>query len=248
MLKRLHHQRIARILEKFDADKLEQAGCFFGGGTAIVLLAGEYRESVDIDFLCASAEGYRMLREAVFNGSLDGLAKEPIRQARELRKDRDKIFTMIDDGSGERPIRLEIVREARIDIEGERIDGLPVAVLTRTDLYAEKLLANADRWDDASVLYRDAIDLAMMIDQWGPIPDAAIAKAQAAYGAAALGSLAKVTAFLSINPCNLDNSIGAMGMDTGLSLRIMDLLQGEVMRITGQQRPTFDNRDDAPSP
>jgi hypothetical protein len=109
-----------------------------------VLLAGEYRESVDIDFLCASAEGYRMLREAVFNGTLDALTKEPIRQARELRKDRDKIFAMIDDGSGERSIRLEIVREARINIEGERIDGLPVAVLKRTDLFAEKILANAD--------------------------------------------------------------------------------------------------------
>lgn len=32
----------------------------------------------------------------------DALTKEPIRQARGLRKDRDKIFTMLDDGSGER--------------------------------------------------------------------------------------------------------------------------------------------------
>lgn len=62
MFKRPHHQNIVRFLEKLDADLLEQAGCYFGGGTAIVLSANEYRESVDIDFLCASADGYRQIR------------------------------------------------------------------------------------------------------------------------------------------------------------------------------------------
>ncbi|MEH0072719.1 nucleotidyl transferase AbiEii/AbiGii toxin family protein [Pannonibacter sp. Pt2-lr] len=47
----------------------------FGGGTAIVLQLDEYRESVDIDFLCASQEGYRLIRQAVFGAGLAGLIR-----------------------------------------------------------------------------------------------------------------------------------------------------------------------------
>lgn len=51
MFKRPHHQRIAKVLEALDAAVLAGYGVFFGGGTAIALRYGEYRESVDIDFL-----------------------------------------------------------------------------------------------------------------------------------------------------------------------------------------------------
>lgn len=149
MYKRPHHQRIFRVLEKMDADVLQRADCYFGGGTAIALMADEYRESVDIDFLCASADGYRLLRELVADNTLNSLMREPVRLARDLRKDRDKIYTAIDDGSGQPPIKLEIVREARIALDGERVIGIPVPVLSRSDLYAEKILANADRWPDS---------------------------------------------------------------------------------------------------
>jgi hypothetical protein len=54
MFERPHHQRIATLLQAFDADLLLQANCYFAGGTAIVLSLGEYRESLDVDFLCAS--------------------------------------------------------------------------------------------------------------------------------------------------------------------------------------------------
>ena len=63
-----HHQRIAQLLRGLDGVFLEKAHCYFGGGTAIALALGEYRESVDIDFLCASTDGYRVLRAAVFDG------------------------------------------------------------------------------------------------------------------------------------------------------------------------------------
>jgi len=231
MFNRPHHQNIVRFLEKLDGDLLERAGCFFGGGTAIVLLTNEYRESVDVDFLCASAEGYRQIRELVSDNNLNKLAKEPIQLAREVRKDRDKIYTVIDAGPGERPIKFEIVREARISLEGQRVLGLPVAMVARDDLYAEKILANADRWPDASVLYRDAIDLAMMIDQWGPIPQTALEKTKAAYGNDALGSLRKVTDFLAANPSALDKALLSMAMDEHLSARITAVLESELHRI-----------------
>ncbi|MEO9632426.1 MAG: nucleotidyl transferase AbiEii/AbiGii toxin family protein [Sulfitobacter sp.] len=63
MFQRKHHNDILNALRCLDGDLLLDAECYFGGGTAIVLNLGEYRESVDIDFLCASKEGYRKLRK-----------------------------------------------------------------------------------------------------------------------------------------------------------------------------------------
>ena len=62
MFKRVRHQVIHKLLQAFNREILQEAECFFGGGTAIVLLLNEYRESVDIDFLCSSRAGFRLLR------------------------------------------------------------------------------------------------------------------------------------------------------------------------------------------
>lgn len=62
MFERAHHRRIAAVLTALDGDRLRALSCLFGGGTAIALRCGEYRESVDIDFLVADADGYRELR------------------------------------------------------------------------------------------------------------------------------------------------------------------------------------------
>ena len=50
MFERPHHRRIARILAALNGDLLREANCLFGGGTAMALRFGEYRESVDMDF------------------------------------------------------------------------------------------------------------------------------------------------------------------------------------------------------
>ncbi|MGZ5132535.1 MAG: nucleotidyl transferase AbiEii/AbiGii toxin family protein, partial [Caldimonas sp.] len=44
---REHHRRIAAILQALDAELLAASHCLFGGGTAMALRYGEYRESVD---------------------------------------------------------------------------------------------------------------------------------------------------------------------------------------------------------
>ena len=54
---------MARVLEALDPELLLGSSCLFGGGTAIALLHGEYRESIDLDFLVSSRAGYRSLRE-----------------------------------------------------------------------------------------------------------------------------------------------------------------------------------------
>ena len=54
---------IPAVRRPVDASPLRDHGCLFGGGTAIVLRHGEYRESVDVGFLVSDLGGYRRLRE-----------------------------------------------------------------------------------------------------------------------------------------------------------------------------------------
>lgn len=63
MFERPHHQRIALVLAALDGARLRSYGCLFGGGTCIALRFGEFRESVNIDFLVSDPAGYRELRQ-----------------------------------------------------------------------------------------------------------------------------------------------------------------------------------------
>jgi len=141
-------------------DFLKEAGCCFGGGTGAALMLHEYRESVDIDFLCASGPGYCRLRGTVTNRSLGELFRIPPALKREVRADRYGIRTILE--VDDTPIKFEVVLEARIPLRCERVPKLPVPVLDRASQIAEKLLANSDRGADRSVCSRDAIDLIMM--------------------------------------------------------------------------------------
>ncbi len=179
MFRRPHHQRIAKLLQAFDSDLLLKAECYFGGGTAIALALGEYRESVDIDFLCSSVDGYRMLRSLVTE-DLGPLLRYPVTHLRQVTSTQNKIFTFLEqDGTR---IKVELVREGNTSLQGQFDATLGVPVLSRTDLWAQKLMANADRALDKSTLNRDIIDLAMMLKHWGPLPRDAFDKAYQAYG------------------------------------------------------------------
>ncbi len=186
------HQQVHAILARLDSAFLARARCFFGGGTRIVLELGEYRESRDMDFLCSDRDGYRLLRESVFETSLGPILSSDLSLAREVRADQYGIRTFIEhDGI---KLKFEIVQEARIEIDGENIAGIPVACLTRRHCFAEKFLANADRGLDASTLSRDIVDLAFMIEGWSKQDaDAGMAMAKMAYGGSVLRSLATVT-------------------------------------------------------
>lgn len=161
-----HHRAVARLLSAFDAAFLARAGCYFGGGTQIALSLGEFRESRDIDFLCSSRAGFRLLRETVDERSLGALLKSPVDLAREVRTDRDGIRTFL--RAGEARIKLEIVFEARIEVSGGLDRALGVPVLDLACSVAEKFLANADRGLDESTGSRDMIDLAFLAAAHGP--------------------------------------------------------------------------------
>jgi hypothetical protein len=142
---RHHHRNVAAILESL-----------------IVLRRGEYRESVDIDFLVSDTDGYRGLRELLTGpDGLNSIARSDLHVVRDVRADQYGIRTAISAGGS--TVKFEIIHEGRISLElpapGDFVCG--VYTLSFTDMATSKLLANADRWADSSVHYRDVIDLAM---------------------------------------------------------------------------------------
>jgi hypothetical protein len=222
MFERPHHQKIAKLLRTMDGNLLAQAKCYFGGGTAIALKLGEYRESVDIDFLCSDKAGYRLLRNAITPPTLGAVLRSPVRHLRDVRTQRDKMSTFLE--VDDVPVRVEFVLEGRIDISGVLDPVLSVPVLHRDDMYAEKLLANADRALDRSQMSRDLIDLAMMIKTWGPIPATALEKAEGAYGRSIHDSFERGLALLRDDRYR-DECLKAMGMTPSLGSTIIATLQ-----------------------
>jgi hypothetical protein len=218
LFEREHHRNVALVLQALDPQVLAAHHCWFGGGTAMALRHGEYRESVDIDFLVADRSGYRDLRQmlggAVTLGPLvrPGLAVQVVR---ELRADQYGIRTQV--RSGTALIKFEIVLEARIEFDepGPEDQVCGIRTLAPVDLAAEKLLANADRWPDDGVFSRDVIDLAMQ-GASRAVLEAACAKAEAAYGASVRRSVAAAVEALRKRPHRLDECMRALSI-TGLS-------------------------------
>lgn len=217
MYSREHHQRIALVLEAMNAELLQEHQCFFGGGTAIALRYGEYRESVDIDFMVSDLTSYRTLRQMITGpAGLSSLWRSPSSAmplfSRGVRADQYGIRSVLEVmGSA---IKFEIVLEGRIEFEqpgqADTICGL--LALTDKDLAASKLLANSDRWADDGVFSRDVIDLAMM-DLPLKVLRSAVFKAEQAYGTAITRDLAKAIDYMRSRDGWLDRCIKAMAMD-----------------------------------
>jgi hypothetical protein len=212
---REHHQKIAHVLNSLNHEKLSNAHCYFGGGTAIALKYGEYRESVDIDFMVSDIHGYRQLRsDATDPGGLANIFStlSQIDTSQEVRADQYGIRSAVKVmGSS---IRFEIVLEGRITFDqpgdADKIHG--VQCLNVADLIASKLLANSDRWGDASVFSRDLIDLVMMkftTTEW----QSGFAKSTRAYGESIHRDLIKACdAFLN-KPVHVQGCLSRLKMN-----------------------------------
>lgn len=215
MFERPHHRQIARVLLALDGDLLREANCLFGGGTAMALRFGEYRESVDMDFLVSDLSSYRRLRqlltgEAGFAGLLRP-AGEHFRLAREVRADQYGIRTTL--LADDQPIKFEIVLEGRIEIEAatrkDQVCG--ISTLTPLDMASSKLLANSDRWSDDAVFSRDVIDLAMMSPSL-PLLRKAVLKTQGGYGESITRDLDRAIERLQNRPDWLERCMQLMAM------------------------------------
>jgi hypothetical protein len=218
---RQHHQRIAKVLTALNAELLKEHHCLFGGGTAIALSYGEYRESIDIDFLVSELSSYRDLRnlvrerngiEAIMKDGSDGTF-----QYSDIRSDQYGIRTKIYvDGQ---PVKFEIVLEGRIRLAqpGKSQNILGVATLTSLDMATSKLLANSDRGMDMGVHCRDVIDLAMM-NLSKPDLHKAVEKAETAYGKAILVDLSKVIDLIQERDGLLERCMEAMDVSVPRAL------------------------------
>jgi len=215
--RRPRHRTVAVALAAMNGPFLEKANCYFGGGTRIVLELGEYRESEDIDFLCSNRDGYRALRATITDRSLGAIMELPLPLAREVRADRYGIRTFLDVGGSK--LKVEIVHEGRVDVQGQVCAGIPVPCLDRVSCFSQKFLANSDRGDDDSTLGRDVIDLAFMIEGWGEDPARLGATiAQAAYGDVVQRALKTATKKLLENTAYLKRCIAALSITDSSTL------------------------------
>lgn len=198
-----HHRKIHEVLKKLNCDFLNSCECYFGGGTAISLILDEYRESVDIDFVCASDSGYKQLRESIFDFGFKQIGTD-VQLSRDVKSDHYGIRTAIlIDGI---PIKFEIIKESRLKkITPGCYVGIPVVCLSKSDMFTEKVLANTDRFKDKHVLSRDIIDLIAMEHAWGVIPEQSFVLAEHAYGKLARLSIDKAYDMISdsnyLNDC-----------------------------------------------
>ena len=238
MFNRPHHQRIAKVLESLDGDLLKQHNCLFAGGTAIALRYGEYRESVDIDFLVSDLASYRHLRNLVREQGLQSLMRSTDAgqlQASGIRSDqygiRTKVFVQ------GKPIKFEIVLEGRIALAKPRNKDsiLGVATLTTLDMAASKLLANSDRGLDMGMHCRDVIDLAMLNLSKTEFFEAAT-KSKAAYGEAILKDLTRVIDRLGEENCLLERCMKAMDISVPRALLWQNISKVKSLIVDGVPR------------
>ena len=223
MFERPHHQRIEQALKALDSNLLLKHRCLFGGGTAIALTHSEHRESVDIDFVCSAVDGYREIRGLVNAAGMGSLLTGAIAVLREPRIDQYGIRCVLQVAGT--PIKFEIIFEGRVQLA----DPLPedkvcgVWALAKQDKVATKLMANSDRWADASVMSRDIIDLAVLADADGTLDSVGLAKALHAYGPSVLEDLNKARAQLLERKGRLRECMKKLGMsmpERDLRLRI----------------------------
>lgn len=225
---RQEHRIIAQALRSMDHDFLMANKCWFGGGTAIVLKLNEYRRSLDVDFVCSDPDGYRELRSAAVARGIRAFFNEGVEALREFRIDQYGLRTAIQ--LLNQPIRFEIIREGRIQVAGEFDHELGVPTLVISDMFSEKLLANADRCQDRAVAYRDAFDLGMLINVYGDIPGEALAKATSAYGRDIEHKLLWVADRLRSED-ELREAAAVLQMETRQALLAIEALKKECIRL-----------------
>jgi len=220
--------------------------CYFGGGTAVVLTHGEYRLSLDVDFLCDDTDGYRELRSAVKESSAAALFGTETSTVRDFKADQYGIRGVVS-LSGQH-IKFEILREARIRLDGAISPDLGVPILSRESQFSEKLLANADRCLDRSVAYRDAIDLGYLIGKSSMIPAASIAAAERAYGKDILRSIRNVLERLSdLNEVTLAADTLRM-QSSEVQAAAFNLREASVASWPGADLPQIERPKDACGP
>ena len=122
MFSREHHKSVITVLNTLAPDYFQARQCYFGGGTLLALEFGEYRESVDIDFLISDTEAIRTLRadlrkddySVLFASTNPSIALNP----QQPRVTRDKVLFAAQ--PHDTRIKVEILFEGRITLDNPR--------------------------------------------------------------------------------------------------------------------------------
>lgn len=177
---RPHHNIIQKILDCFDEQFLKRNNILFGGGTRISLELDEYRESVDIDFLCSTTKSYRAVREQASNIGLGALIKKPVTFAKEIRLNRDAVRSVVNvDGYN---IKLEFVNCDGYNLTSTTDMPFNVPMIDHASCFLTKLLAHSDR--KYSPDRKDLFDLLQMTSRWGVPSENVWNKCKLIYGPA----------------------------------------------------------------
>ena len=223
MFERAAHVPVAALLNALDSRVLNECACAFGGGTRIALELGEFRESNAIDFLTSDAAGFAALRILLKDGGCGALFSQSAQLSfpREPKIDQyDVRFPVLVSGAS---TRVEFIREARIALDpAVAVPWSRAPCLGISDCFAEKLLANSDRWPDDSVLSRDLIDLAALTTRFGPIPREAWQKAEGAYRSAARADLRKASSRFISAEAHRARCFDGLAISTELQPGILD--------------------------
>ena len=103
----MRYNTIHKALLQFDKAFLLDNKVLFGGDTRIAMELDEFRESVDIDFVCPSIESYRAVRSAVSSFSFGNQVTGELELIREIRADLYSVRTVIK--VDDTPIKLEVI-------------------------------------------------------------------------------------------------------------------------------------------
>lgn len=221
-----HHQVIESALNNFNADFLCKNNILFGGGTRIALEISEYRESVDIDFLCPDVASYRAVREEVDNLSLGNIVNHQFNYIDEIRFDRYGVRAFVKH-EGTR-IKIEIVSFERYNLSIEKSGLFSVPAIDRESCFYTKLLANTDRCLNPP--YKDIFDILAMDYAWGGVSETSVKSACQLYGNSVLRCLIKSITDIQNNKSKYKQIAGNLKMKPEYIDRLIDIQPSELLQ------------------
>jgi len=215
---RKYHQVIAKLLTHFNGDYFAEHNILFGGGTRIALELAEYRESVDVDFLCMNTPSYRAVRTQATNIGLGDLLIKPLDFVREIKMDRYAVraFVNIDNIN----VKLEFVAldDYRLSKSDKSLFSLPC--IDQQSCFLTKLLAHSDR--QYAPDKKDLFDLLMMYQAWGLPTAPTWAECDRHYGKAPKQDLINALQMMQIKPEQFFNASVALAIDEKLAKRLIE--------------------------
>lgn len=153
----MHKQIMVNILKDIYQDEYLGSILGFKGGTAAMLFYQLPRKSVDLDFDLLDCEREEFVMEKILN-----IAKK-YGTIKEKHIKRYTIFILLSYGDDDANIKIEINRRGKQgNYDIEEYLGISLLVMTKEDMFANKLIALIDRRHTVS---RDIYDIWFFMDQ-----------------------------------------------------------------------------------